>query len=300
MSLESTLLYELSEISQTGDVNRKRDFDFLKPKVDFRYNLTPQLQLRGSIEKVVQQLRFSDFVAANDDQDNDSNTLAGNENLRQEWLWKYDLNAEYRLPNDIGVVDANIFYHQHHDRIERIDVTTSEDSLQSANGNIGEGDMYGMSLSGSIRMRMFDMPNLLVTSRLSVTDSNITDPFQGFERRFRRFGRGRLNLGFRHDVPKWNMNYGLEWSNRFDSNEKIYEIDDIESYLGEPNTNAFVQFVDFRGITYRFDARNATSNLQCRERRRYIGRVSAGILEEIEDQCATSGRVVSLKINGTF
>ena len=73
-----------------------------------------------------------------------------------------------------------------------------------------------------------------------------------------------------------------------------------ESYLGEPNTNAFVQFVDFRGITYRFDARNATSNLQCRERRRYIGRVSAGILEEIEDQCATSGRVVSLKINGTF
>ena len=300
MSLESTLLYELSEISQTGDVNRKRDFDFLKPKVDFRYNLTPQLQLRGSIEKVVQQLRFSDFVAANDDQDNDSNTLAGNENLRQEWLWKYDFNAEYRLPNDIGVVDANIFYHRHHDRIERIDVTTSEDSLQSANGNIGEGDMYGMSLSGSIRMRMFDMPNLLVTSRLSVTDSNITDPFQGFERRFRRFGRGRLNLGFRHDVPKWNMNYGLEWSNRFDSNEKIYEIDDIESYLGEPNTNAFVQFVDFRGITYRFDARNATSNLQCRERRRYIGRVSAGILEEIEDQCATSGRVVSLKINGTF
>jgi len=300
MSLESTLLYELSEISQTGDVNRKRDFDFIKPKVDFRYNLTPQLQLRGSIEKVVRQLRFSDFVAVNDDQDNDSNTLAGNENLRQEWLWKYDFNAEYRLPNDVGVVDANIFYHQHHDRIERIDVSPSETSIQSANGNIGEGDMYGISLSGSIRMRMINLPNLLVTSRLSVTDSNITDPFQGFERRFRRFGRGRLNLGFRHDVPKWNMNYGLEWSNRFDSNEKIYEIDDIESYLGEPNTNAFVQFVDSRGITYRFDARNATSNLQCRERQRYIGRVSAGILEEIEDQCATSGRVVSLKINGTF
>ncbi|MBL4581412.1 MAG: TonB-dependent receptor plug domain-containing protein [Gammaproteobacteria bacterium] len=300
MSLESTLLYELSEISQTGDVNRKRDFDFVKPKVDLRYNLTPQLQLRGSIEKVVRQLRFSDFVAANDDQDNDSNTLAGNENLRQEWLWKYDLNAEYRLPNDVGVVDANLFYHRHYDRIERIDVSPSADSLQSANGNIGEGDMYGITLSGSIRMRMINMPNLLVTSRLSVRDSTLMDPFQGFERRFARFGRGRLNLGFRHDVPKWNMNYGLEWSNRFDSNEKIYDIDDVEDYIGEPNTNAFVQFVDTRGITYRFDARNATSNLQCRERQRYIGRVSAGILEEIEDQCATSGRVVSLKINGSF
>lgn len=300
LSMESTLLYELSEISQSGDVNRKRDFDFLKPKVDLRFNVTPQLQLRGSIEKVVQQLRFSDFVAVNDSQDNDRNTLAGNENLRQEWLWKYDINAEYRLPNDVGVVDANLFYHQHHDRIERIDVSPSEDDLQSANGNIGEGDMYGITLNASIRMRMIGMPNLLVTSMLSVRDSNITDPFLGIERRFARFGRGRFNLGFRHDVPRWNMNYGLEWSNRFDSNEKIYDIEDIEDYIGEPNTNAFVQFVDSRGITYRLDARNATSNLQCRERHRYVGRISSNILEEIEDQCATSGRVVSLKINGTF
>lgn len=300
MSLESTLLYELSQISQWGDVSRKRDFDFIKPKVDFRYNLTPQLQLRGSIEKVVQQLRFSDFVASNDSQDNDSITLAGNENLRQEWFWKYDINAEYRLPNDIGVLDANLFYHRHTDAISRIDVSPSEDSLQSANGNIGEGDMYGITLNASIRMRMINMPNLLLTSMLNVRDSNITDPFLGIERRFSRYGRGRVNLGFRHDVPKWNMNYGLEWSNRFDSNEKIYEIDDIEDYIGQPNTTAFVQFVDPRGITYRLDARNATSNLQCRERHRFIGRITSGILEEIEDQCATSGRVVSLKVNGTF
>ncbi|MFT7470460.1 MAG: outer membrane receptor for ferrienterochelin and colicins [Kiritimatiellia bacterium] len=300
MTLESTLLYELSEISQSGDVNRKRDFDFIKPKVDFRYNLTPQLQLRGSAEKVVRQLRFSDFVAANDSQDNDSITLAGNENLRQEWFWKYDFYADYRLPNDIGVISTNLFFHQHKDRIARIDVSGSEDNLQSANGNIGDGDVIGMSVNASIRMRMIDMPNLLITSAFSVRDSEIEDPFLGIDRRFARFGRGRLTLGFRHDVPLWNMNYGLEWSNRFDSNEKIYDIDDIEDYLGEPNTNAFVQFVDSRGITYRFDARNATSNLQCRERTRYIGRISANVLEEIEDQCSTSGRIVSLKINGTF
>ena len=300
MTLESTLLYELSEISQSGDVNRTRDFNFVKPKVDFRYNLTPQLQLRGSAEKVVRQLRFSDFVASNDPQDNDSITLYGNENLRQEWFWKYDFYADYRLPNDIGVVNMNLFYHQHKDRIARIDVSPSEDNLQSANGNIGDGDVVGISINSSIRMRMINLPNLLVTSALSVRDSEIEDPFLGIDRRFARFGRGRLTLGFRHDLPRWNMNYGLEWSNRFDSNEKVYDIDDIADYIGEPNTNAFVQFVDSRGTTYRFDARNATSNLQCRERTRFVGRISANILEEIEDRCETSGRVVSLKINGTF
>ena len=300
MSLESTLLYELSEISQSGDVNKSRDFDFVKPKIDFRYDVTPQLQLRASTEKVVRQLSFNDFVAANDDQDNDSNTLAGNENLRQEWFWKNDLNAEYRLPNDIGVLDANIFYHRHKDHIERIDVSTSEANLKSANGNIGDGEVLGLNLNASIRMRMIDMPNLLLTSRFNVVTSEIKDPFLGINRRFARMSRGRLNLGFRHDVPAWNMNYGLSWSNRFDGNEKRYDIDDIEAYLGEPMSNAFVEFADSRGTTYRFDARDATSNLQCRERHRFVGRISAGILEEIEDQCSKSGRVISLKIDGTF
>ena len=96
------------------------------------------------------------------------------------------------------------------------------------------------------------------------------------------------------------MNYGLSWNNRFDGNIKRYDIDDIELTAGDPMVNAFVEFVAFDGITFRFDARNATNNLQCRERQRFAGRISAGILEEIEDQCGGSGRVVSLKINGTF
>ncbi|MEQ8954454.1 MAG: TonB-dependent receptor, partial [Gammaproteobacteria bacterium] len=73
MSLESTILYEYSEIAQSGDVSNKRDFDFIKPKVDFRYDLTPTIQLRGTIEKQVQQLSFADFEAATDSEDDDSN-----------------------------------------------------------------------------------------------------------------------------------------------------------------------------------------------------------------------------------
>ena len=92
----------------------------------------------------------------------------------------------------------------------------------------------------------------------------------------------------------------MEWNNRFDANIKRYEIDDIELRAGDPNVTAFVQFVDRRGITYRFDARNANDNMQCRERQRFVGRVSDGILEEIEDNCGGSGRTLSLKINGNF
>ncbi len=300
MSLESSLLYELSEISQSGDVSNKRDFDFFKPKVDFRYDLTPRLQLRGSVEKVVEQLSFNDFVAATDNRDEDSNIQAGNENLSQEWYWKYDINAEYRLPNDVGVVNGNIFYEDWTDRIERIDVSASEDSLQAANGNVGEGYKYGMNLNASIRMRMIDMPNLLLTSRLNVEDSNITDTFLGIDRRFNRNNRGRLSLGFRHDIARWNMNYGISWNNSFDGNRKTYDIDDIELSAGDPFALAFAEVIAFGDITFRLNISGFNNPKFCRERQRYVGRISSGILEEIEDQCSSSGRSLSLSVSGTF
>ena len=300
MSLETSMLYESSEISQSGETSLSRDFGFFKPKVDFRYDLTPQLQIRATVEKRVRQLRFGDFVASNDDQDNDSNVLGGNENLKPEWLWAYDLKGEYRLPNDVGVVSAGVWYHEHFNVIERIDATVDEDNLQSIAGNIGNGHMYGLTAAASIRMRMISMPNLLITANFNVKDSSVIDPFLGIDRRFANFDRGRLRLGMRHDVTSLGMSYGMEWNNRFDANIKRYEIDDIELRAGDPNVTAFVQFVDRRGITYRFDARNANDNMQCRERQRFVGRVSDGILEEIEDNCGGSGRTLSLKINGNF
>lgn len=300
MSLETSMLYESSEISQSGETSLSRDFGFFKPKVDFRYDLTPQLQIRATVEKRVQQLRFGDFVASNDDQDNDSNVLGGNEKLKPEWLWAYDLKGEYRLPNDVGVVSAGVWYHEHFNVIERIDATVDEDNLQSIAGNIGKGHMYGLTAAASIRMRMISMPNLLITANFNVKDSSVIDPFLGIDRRFANFDRGRLRLGMRHDVTSLGMSYGMEWNNRFDANIKRYEIDDIELRAGDPNVTAFVQFVDRRGITYRFDARNANDNMQCRERQRFVGRVSDGILEEIEDNCGGSGRTLSLKINGNF
>ncbi|MEQ8955597.1 MAG: hypothetical protein RL120_15810 [Gammaproteobacteria bacterium] len=60
------------------------------------------------------------------------------------------------------------------------------------------------------------------------------------------------------------------------------------------------EYVDTRGFSYRLDVQNAANNVRCRERRRFVGPISDGILEEIEDQCTTNGVDVSLKTSGTF
>ena len=300
-SLETSMLYEDSEITQWGDVSKQRDFNFVKPKADFRYDLTPQLQLRATIEKIVEQLTFNDFVAATDEQDEDSDVQAGNANLRQEWYWNYEINSEYRLPNDIGVVSGRLYYEDWHDRIERMDVTVDESNLQSANGNIGDGEKYGLELNASMRMRMFNMPNLLITAGHSSEDSKITDPFLGIERRMLYSQRGRNEVGFRHDIPRLRMNYGGNWSNYFDGNRIRYDIDDIEYSAGDPYWSAFVEWVSPNDMTFRLNATRLFNNGEnCRERQRFVGRISSGILEEIEDQCSTSGPSVSLRVTGTF
>lgn len=300
MSLESTLIYESSEISQTGDVSNKRDFGFIKPKLDLRYNVTPTLQLRGTFERLVNQLSFADFVASNDEQDNDRNTVSGNAQLRQQTQWRYSFNTEYRLPNDMGVLNAQLYYAQHQDVIDRVDASTSEDNLQSANGNIGDGIEYGADLNASIRMGMIGLPNLLVSPSLLLQDSEVTDPFLGIKRRFRSQFRGMFRLTMRHDIPEWRFNWGFQNFDRVDGGLFRYDVDDIEFDIGDPRYNFFAEYRDQRGITYRVDVQNSSNNVRCRERRRFVGRIADQILEEIEDQCTITGVDLSFRVTGTF
>ena len=300
MSLESTLVYEASEISQTGDITRTRDFSFVKPKLDLRYDLTPMLQLRGTVERIINQLNFADFVASNDEQDNDRNLVSGNAGLRQQTQWRYTFRTEYRLPNDVGVMSAEAFYANHQDVIDRIDVSPSDDNLQSANGNIGDGTEYGLDLNASIRMGMIGLPNLLVSPSFIVQDSQVTDPFLNVERRFKSYIRGQWRLTMRHDIPEWRFNWGLQNYDRVDGGLFRYDVDDIEFDIGDPRYNLFAEYVDSRGLTHRLDIGNVSNNVRCRRRTRFVGRISDNILEEIEGQCTTTGVELSFKVTGNF
>ena len=83
------------------------------------------------------------FGATVDSGDEDENTQAGNPEIVQEQSWRYELNLELRLPQDIGVVNSQFYYRDVEDVIDRVDVSPTPEDLQSARGNIGDGDRYG-------------------------------------------------------------------------------------------------------------------------------------------------------------
>lgn len=302
MSLESSVVIESSTITQTGDVSNERSFDFIRPKVDFRYNITPVLQLRAGVEKDVSQLSFSDFSASIDNSDEDQNTQSGNPEIVQEQSWRYEVNLEYRLPDNLGVVNSQFYYRDEQDVIDRVDVSTGPNDLQSARGNIGDGTRSGINLDISTKLGFIGLPNALLTTGLSVRDSEVTDPFLHIKRRMENNDRWSARIGYRHDVTALAMSYGFNYSNNSNEGSSRRQIDiiDIEQQRNQPFLIAFIEKRAFGDITFRFDAMNLLDSEFCRTRTRFKGATVDGIVEEIEEYCNGSGSRLSLKIRKTF
>jgi outer membrane receptor for ferrienterochelin and colicins len=300
MSLESTLIIETSEITQSGDINKKRDFDFIRPKLDFRFDITPSLQFRASVEKDVSQLSFNDFTANVSSSDDDQDAVAGNLDLKQEQSWRYDINLEYRFNNDNGVLSTNFFYHDLEDVIDKVDVSTAT-SILSANGNIGDGERYGVNVNASMRLGFIDLPDILVTAGVNAEESSVTDPFLGIDRRIRRQGRGNTSFSFRHDLPAQNFNYGITYRKEIPGDRKVFDIDKIEDFTQDAFVILFLETQGWAGLTYRFEATNAHESERCRVRSRFVdGTIATGILSEIENSCSHNGEKYAIKIRGTF
>ena len=156
-------------------------------------------------------------------------------------------------------------------------------------------------MDGSLRLSSFNFPNLLLTSRVEVEDSSVTDPFLGIDRRLSRQGRGSYRLGFRHDLTSRSINYGVNFNDSFEGGRIAWDIDKIEDYDMDPFILAFVELQGWGGLTYRFEATNFHEQYRCRVRSRYVGgTIATGSLDEVEDSCSHSGEKYAIKIRGTF
>ncbi|MDP1932429.1 MAG: TonB-dependent receptor [Gammaproteobacteria bacterium] len=298
MTLESTLLYETSTIEQSGTANRSRDFDFVRPKLDYRYDMTSSMQLRATVERAVSQLSFESFTATANNSDIDKETDAGNPDLVQEKEIRYEVAVEYRLPNDGGVLSSRAFYRDIDDVIGKVNISSNPDKLNSATGNLGNGRRYGIYMDASTRLGFLGLPDAVLTTRLNLFDSAVFDPILGEDRRFN--GRGNGSIGFRHDIPALGLNYGFNYNVDISGGEKNVDVNTIERYEPGPNLSFFISKVAFDNITFRLESMNTLNSEFCRERLRFAGLSGAGVLEEIEDSCNGSGQKLALKIRTTF
>lgn len=298
MKLESTLTYEVSEIAQTGDIEKSRDFDFVRPKIDYRFDITPNLQFQFSIEKFVAQLRFNDFAANTDPRDEERDTVAGNPELRQQQSWRYSTNLEYRFLESRGVFSFRAWYWDVEDAIGRIDATRPNSPLVSAAGNIGDGEVKAMQINASFRVTQ----NLLISGTSMMRASEVIDPFTQQERRLVPNDRGFQTIAIRHNLPQWNLNYGVDYFDAPQGNRPLFDINRIDHIDNREDLSFFVErnSITSLNLLARFEIRNSLDRGMCSDRFRFDDVISIGNIVEVERRCNERGSQYVFQLRGTF
>ena len=297
-SLESSIVYETSEISQTGAVSKTRDFQFWRPSVDYRFNITDNFRFRATIERSVSQLSFSSFAATSNDEDRDLNALAGNPELEPETSWSYEAGLEYRLPNDGGVLSSNIGYTDIDNYIGRINATIDPDQPLSATGNVAPAKRWSMFNRASIRLNRFNLPDAILGVTVGLFDSEIIDPFLQTEQRLG--GRGFVGINFRHDITPLGLSYGIDYSHSIWGGQKDIDIQTITRNDRERSLDLFVSKVWFDDWTFRLETDNTLDASRCRFRQRFDGTTINGSLALIQDSCSSRYRRWTLSVQTTF
>lgn len=297
-SLESSVVYETSEISQSGVINKTRDFQYWRPSLDYRFNFADNLQFRGTIRRDVSQLSFSSFAATTNEEDRDRDANAGNPELEPETSWNYDATLEYRLPNDAGVLSTGLNYSEVDNYIGRINATIDPDEPLSATGNVGPATRWGWFNRASVRLNQFNLPTAIVSLTLGLFDSEITDPF--LNQKVRIGGRGFGNLGFRHDVTSLGLSYGIDVRYPIHGGRDDIDITTITRNDGQRSLDLFVQKIWFDDWTFRLESDNTLDASECRYRERYNPTTISGNLALIQDSCSSRYRRLTLSVQTTF
>jgi len=297
-SLESSLVYETSEISQTGAVNKTRDFQFWRPSFDYRFNITENFRFRGTVKRSVSQLSFSSFAATTNEEDRDLNALAGNPELEPQTSWDYEGQLEYRLPNDGGVISSNISYSDIDNYIGRINATIDPNEPLSATGNVAPAKRWAMFNRASIRLSSLSLPNAILGVTLGLFDSEIIDPFLKTKQRIG--GRGFAGINFRHDITSLGLSYGIDYSHSIWGGNYDIDIKTITRNDRERSLDLFVSKVWFEDWTFRLESDNTLGASRCRYRQRFDGTTINGAISLIQDSCSSRYRRLNLSIQTTF
>jgi hypothetical protein len=302
-SLDYGLGFERSTISQTGDSNIERSFDFAKPRAILTYSPQRGRQARLRLEREVSQLDFEDFVSATVFEDQD--VALGNPDLHPDSTWIAELSYERRF-GDVAVAKLTAFHHWIDDVLDLLPLTPTFE----APGNIGDGRRWGLVLETTLPV----LPSVLENARLDfkarVQDSTVVDPVTGLDRRLSGEGgfradmslynenRWAFDVDFRQDLETQKVSWGLRLAWR--DERPLYKANELDIFDEDYQFNAFVQTTRWLGIRIALEGENILNNPQKRDRTIYVAERALTPVLRRELRDGSNGARIWLRMSGTF
>ena len=279
LNLQAALTQELSTIYQNRDgETNERDFEYLKPRLELRYDQTPSDQFRVLIERTVSQLNLNDFVASRNVDDDTINF--GNPDLQPESTWTYSLGYERRFADDGGSLLLEAVYQDISDHIDKILIGTEDSGI----GNIGSAQRFLFNLDFTTRFGFIGAPNAVLTFSYTYDDNEVTDPFTGEKRRISRSTPHYFRVNYRHDLENSKFAYGVvahRRTYRERQDVSLYEYSELETHLDY----IFAEYNFTENVKMRFQAaHNLNRDGRTFDRTIYDGNIADGVVDRIEQQ----------------
>jgi outer membrane receptor for ferrienterochelin and colicins len=297
LNLQSVLTGEFSTIFQNreGETN-SRSFEFLKPRVELRYDLTPSDQFRVLVERTVRQLDLDDFVASRNVDDDMINF--GNPDLQPESTWTSSLGYERRFADDGGSLKMTLYYNKISNHIDKILIGDFDDA-SSGTGNIGDADRFGFDSVLNTRLGFLGLPTAVLTLTYGYKNSETIDPFTGETRQIKNNNAHRFVIQYRHDIENTKLAWG--WSAHRNSGLRLRQ--DVALREATVYTNHLSIFGEFNftpTIKARIEANHVHGDQRTFDKTFYDGHIANGVIRRIDVQRDNYSPDFLLSLQATF
>lgn len=306
LSLNSSLIVEMSRITNNFPTSARPTYVYPKPRLDLRYDFTPEDQLRFKIDRRVSQLDFDLFVPSFDLQDNEIDE--GNPAIRPEREWKFETVYHRQLAGDQGLFEIRAFYNHIEDYIAPFLFRVEPNGVRiSAQGNVGSAKHYGAEAKASLRMTALGLPDLTVDARFLRQGGSLIDPFRRTKRDIayteadNDIWDHELQLGFRHDVTALGFTYGANYLER--KGERLYSDIRVQRWSRTgPRLDVFAEKTLTGSLTLRVEAYHLMPQRTREFQRRtvYADDVIAGTILRTESYVNHWDRMLAIILRGTF
>ncbi|WP_439472515.1 TonB-dependent receptor plug domain-containing protein [Brevundimonas sp.] len=253
-TLEFGLRVEVSEISQSGDSDASKSFVYPKPRIQATWTPWAGHQFRFRVERLVGQLDFEDFVASADI--DIGQVEGGNPDLEPSKETLFEAFYERRFWGE-GVFDVTLQHSQVEDVVDVIPLAGGFDGV----GNIGDGTSNWLQLRLTLPMDRLGLSNARLQARGSWSQTSVTDPVTGEERRFQGNQAFGCGVNFNQDLMDGRWSYGVDHGCNVDKG-RIFRVREIRALRTDPFVTIYGQWKPRSDLTLRIDLGNATNQAQ--------------------------------------
>lgn len=273
---EAATRFERSVLTLDADHEGRRNFDFVKPRVQLRRtNLAGGLG-RLTLERTVGQLDFDDFASS---ASLSSGTIsAGNPTLEPERAWRVEFAWERSFDGD-----ASVSLLARHEAISQLvdRVPVYDGEWFDATGNLPKGERQELEAAFSWPLDGLGLREATLQASVLRRFSRTVDPASGELREISEDRPFEAELRYIQRVPRWNAKWGATFTAA--TRETEYMFDEIRTDRLGARLDLYAEFEPSPGWSVRVFADNVTDRAAIRERLRFDGlRTSTSNPVEIE------------------